>query len=285
MDDRHPLISSKQLASRIGNSDLRIVDCRFDLKDTSAGRTSYLHEHLPGAVYADLDRDLAAPVGPGNGRHPLPDPAALAETFGCLGIDSKTHVVAYDECSGAIAARAWWLLRWLGHSSVSLLDGGITRWRALGLPVEGGEVEVRQHLFEPDPHPEMILETEEIVAAGSECSQLRLLDARDAARFRGEIEPIDKVAGHIPGALNLPFSASLNNDGTWKARKDLAHMFERVLGSDTDSPWNVMCGSGVTACHLAIAGLLAGLPIPRLYVGSWSEWTANPSRSVAIGEQ
>ena len=283
LDDRDPLISTEQLAAIVGNSDVRVVDCRFDLTHPSAGHACYLEEHIPGAVYADLDKDLAATVGPGTGRHPLPDPAELARTFGRLGIDAKTCVVVYDECSGALAARTWWLLRWLGHARVALLEGGIAHWRALGLPVESCEMDVDQKLFKPDPQAEMVLETQEIVAAGAERAHLRLVDARDAARFRGEIEPIDTVAGHIPGALNLPFSESLNDDGTWKDRTELKRMLENVLGSDGDAPWSVMCGSGVTACHLAIAGLLAGLPNPRLYVGSWSEWIAHPDRSVATG--
>jgi len=285
MDDRHPLIAAEELESSVGDDDVRIVDCRFDLNEPSAGYASYLQWHIPGAAYADLDQDLAAPVGPGTGRHPLPDATKFGDTLGCLGIDSGTHVVVYDECSGAIAARAWWLLRWLGHTRVSLLEGGIKRWNALELPLESGAVVVRQRSFDPRPHPELILETEEIVAAGTRRAQLRLVDARDAVRFRGEMEPIDAVAGHIDGTFNLPFAESLNDDGTWKNPAELEQLFARVLGNDRGARWSVMCGSGVTACHLAIAGLIAGRRNPRLYVGSWSEWIANPDRFVSTGAE
>ena len=283
MDDRHPLIAAEKLKSSIGDENLRVVDCRFELANTSAGRASYLQWHIPGAVYADLDKDLAAAVGPGTGRHPLPDPATLGNTLGRFGIDSGTHVVVYDECSGALAARAWWLLRWLGHTRVSLLEGGIKRWKALKFPLESGAVEVEQRSFDPCPRPDLILETEEIVAAGAARTKLRLVDARDATRFSGEMEPIDAVAGHIDGTLNLPFAESLNEDGIWKNPEELEQLFASVLGKDRDAPWSVMCGSGVTACHLAMAGLIAGRPNPRLYVGSWSEWIANPDRSVSTG--
>lgn len=283
MHDRNPLISAEELHASIGNPKLRIVDCRFDLMRPSVGRSDYLHGHLPGAVYANLDKDLSAPIGPGTGRHPLPEPATLAATFGRMGIGTDTLVVVYDDCSGAIAARAWWLLGWLGHEQALLLEGGFERWQALGLPLDAGEVSVSPQDFAANPRDELILETEEIVQAGVDCSKLRLVDARDAMRFRGETEPIDTVGGHIPGAVNLPFSASLNSDGRWKGRAELKRIWSNVLGDDLNASWSVMCGSGVTACHLAISAVLAGLREPRLYVGSWSEWITDPTRSVASG--
>jgi len=279
----HPLITAEELETSIGNSDLRVVDCRFELLRPLAGRSNYLQGHIPGAVFADLDRDLAAPTGPATGRHPLPEPAELAGTFGRFGIGAETHVVVYDDCNGALAARAWWLLRWLGHERVFLLEGGIKRWQRLQLPLEAGTVQVPTRAFDPAPRNDLILQTQEIVAAGRQGKQLRLVDARDAARFRGEVEPIDAVAGHVPGAINLPFGECLNEDGTWKEKEDLIRTWRKVLGDDRDAPWNVMCGSGVTACHLVISGQLAGRREPRLYVGSWSEWIADPQRAIATG--
>ena len=279
--DQNPAITAEQLQSNIACVDLRLVDCRFDLTRPDAGRNSYLRGHLPGAVYVDLDNDLAAPVTATSGRHPLPDASDLAHTFGGLGIDSNTRVVVYDDCSGAIAARAWWLLRWLGHDRVAVLEGGIARWRSLQLPVEAGDVVVPTKQFSAAPRAELVLETEEI--PGTAEHSLRLVDARDPARFRGAAEPIDSVAGHVPGAVNLPFSEHLNDDGTWKSTDALRKRWHEALGDDRGATFGVMCGSGVTACHLIISALLAGLPEPRLYVGSWSEWICDPSRTVATG--
>ncbi|MDH3351443.1 MAG: sulfurtransferase [Gammaproteobacteria bacterium] len=281
MNDQSPVISAEQLETSLGSADLRIVDCRFELTQADAGRNSYLRGHIPGAVYADLDKDLAAPVTAMSGRHPLPDAAALALTFGQMGISRNTGVVVYDDCSGAVAARAWWLLRWLGHERVAVLEGGFARWKSLQLPIEKGEVVPVAREFLAEPRAQLVIETAEIMATPAE--SLRLVDARDAARFRGEAEPIDRVAGHIPGSVNLPFSASLNADGSWKDERALRDQWDDVLGDDSSRPFAVMCGSGVTACHLVISALLAGLPEPRLYVGSWSEWIGDPARTVATG--
>ncbi len=284
MSDCSPLISVEDLQQAIGSSDLRIVDCRFDLMQPLAGRRDYEVAHIPGAVYADLNTDLSAAIGPGSGRHPLPEPDELARTFGRLGIGANSRVVLYDDRNGAVAARGWWLLRWLGHHRAAVLNGGFARWRVLRAPVEKGTVEVAAQNFSPRPDYKKLLETGEIVAAGENCRDLRLVDARESARFRGEAEPLDRVAGHIPGALNLPFSASLDGDGCWKERAELKRTWGMVLGGNLEPPCSVMCGSGVTACHLVISALLAGLREPRVYVGSWSEWIADPCRPVATGE-
>jgi thiosulfate/3-mercaptopyruvate sulfurtransferase len=275
------LIGCEILAENIGNTYLRVVDCRFDLMHPIAGRTSYEQGHIPGAVFVDLNIDLAAPVQSGTGRHPLPDADELARTFGRLGIGQDTQVVVYDDCSGALAARTWWLLRWLGHEDVALLEGGIARWKSLRLPVEEGAVAHAQSVFTAEPRTALVVETPDIAEAVKANGVMRLVDARDAARFRGESEPIDAVAGHVPGALNLPFGECLNPDGTWKTPADIERLWFNVLGKHRDSPCCVMCGSGVTACHLIISALVAGLPEPRLYAGSWSEWIADPARPVA----
>jgi thiosulfate/3-mercaptopyruvate sulfurtransferase len=193
-------------------------------------------------------------------------------------------VVAYDQASGALAARFWWLLRWLDHDNVSLLDGGMARWIESGLSVESGQVEFEATESYPDPNMALVLTTDDIVVAGDNRESLQLVDARDAQRFQGISEPIDPVAGHIPGTLNVPFSESLNENGTWKSAEDLRTMWKGVLGHRFGLPWSVMCGSGVTACHLVASGLRAGLPEPRVYVGSWSEWITDPARAIESRE-
>jgi len=277
------LISAETLNSHLDRTDWRVIDCRFNLLQPQAGQRSYLQEHIPGAVYAHLDDDLAAPVGPDTGRHPLPDPEDLARTFGQFGIGSDTQVVVYDEASGAIAARAWWLLRWLGHMPVAVLDGGLARWRTLGLPLQAGPVRVAARQFEARPRPGLVVETAELAADRAAGAALRVVDARDADRFRGEREPIDAVAGHVPSALNLPCAENLGPDGTWKSGPELHRMWSDVLRDEPDEPFSVMCGSGVSACQLVLSSLLAGLGEPRLYVGSWSEWIRDPRRPIATG--
>jgi len=204
-------------------------------------------------------------------------------TFGRIGISNDTDVVVYDDGSGALAARAWWLLRWMGHERVSLLDGGLNRWQAVGMTLDVGEVTVAEKKFVGSPRRERVLETDEILMHTGNVEKLLLVDARDEARFRGDAEPIDKIAGRIPGATNFPFQRSLNSDGTWKSTAALRELWADVLGNVPNEQLSVMCGSGVTACHLIISARLAGLPEPRLYVGSWSEWIEDPTRPVATG--
>ncbi len=274
------LIDASELRKHLEDERWRVVDCRFDLMHPQTGREAYLHGHIPGAVYADLNVDLAGSVHTDSGRHPLPDVHDLAATWGRLGIHSDTQVIVHDDNSGAMAARAWWLLRWLGHDRVALLDGGLRRWQALALPMETGAVTVPEEQFAPAPQNERVITTEELEAACGSATAPRLFDARDAARFRGDREPIDPVAGHIPGAKNMPFTASLNEDGTWKRPTALRHLWSSALGEDPDLPWGVMCGSGVTARHLALSAVIAGYEEPRLYVGSWSEWIRDPRRAI-----
>jgi len=275
------LTGTAELATTLGDRQLRIVDCRFDLMAPEAGREAWLESHIPGAVYADLDRDLSGPVTPDTGRHPLPAVEQAVETFSRLGIDANTRVVVYDDSNGAIASRAWWLLRWLGHRHATVLDGGLQAWRSNNLPLESGVQEVVRREFEAAPVAARVLTSNEI-AANLDCL---LIDARDAVRFRGEAEPIDAKAGHIPGSKNLPFTDCLGEDGTWRDADSLRRRLQPLLGDDESVPWAVMCGSGVTACHLAISGLLAGYSEPRVYVGSWSEWIRDPSRPIGSGDR
>lgn len=283
MPSHKNLINVQDLQSRIDEPNLRIVDCRFDLADASAGRRGYRDGHVPGAVFADLDEDLAAPVSARSGRHPLPDVDTFAITLGRLGIGNASDVVVYDAGNGAVAARAWWLLRWIGHSQVRLLDGGLAQWISSGRQLVAGEQQYPLQRFVPHPWHDKVLTTAELVGDLDAIAGMKLVDARDAARFRGEVEPIDPVAGHIPGAINVPFPASLQDDGTFKSKAELEALWLTVLGEDKGTPWSVMCGSGVTACHLAISAMEAGFTEPRLYVGSWSEWIRDPARPVGLG--
>ena len=282
-DRQELLVSASELASTLGEDKLRIIDCRFDLFDPGAGQRAYLDTHIPGAVYADLDRDLAAPVDATTGRHPLPDVSSATETFRRLGVSRDSNVVVYDSAGGAMAARAWWMLRWLDHGRVRLLDGGFPAWCAGGYPTESGAVTTATGDFKGIPVDGRILTTAGLVAAIAGNDPPRVVDARDAARFRGDVEPIDAVAGHIPGTLNRPFTDALREDGTFREQESLTRLWTESLGDDPKQPWSVMCGSGVTACHLVISALLAGFREPSLYVGSWSEWIRDPDRAVATG--
>ncbi len=277
------LLTATELHAKLADPRLRIMDCRFDLQSPNAGRQEYLHAHIPGAIYADLDKDLAGPVNADTGRHPLPQVDAISEFLAAAGISDNTDVVVYDAASGALAARAWWLLRWLGHDRVRVLEGGMAAWTAAGLALQQDVIQAKRAVFHARPRPEMVLPLNEIIADEGRVSRTVLLDARDAARFRGEVEPIDAVAGHIPGARNLPFNAALDSGGRWKNRAELRAMLETALGDAADAGFGVMCGSGVTACHVALTALLAGYDEPRLYVGSWSEWIRDPQRPVATG--
>jgi thiosulfate/3-mercaptopyruvate sulfurtransferase len=277
------LISAADLSSLLSAQRVVIVDCRFSLKDPSLGRKLYDSGHIPGARYADLDRDLSAPVVPGRtGRHPLPDPETLAGRFSGWGIDSDTKVIAYDDAGGAFAARVWWLLAWLGHDDASVLDGGFSAWQAGNHPVQSeSPPESTARTFVPHPRPEMIADAEEVERV-RERDDHRLLDARDAPRFRGEEEPIDKVAGHIPGARSLPFP-SLLESGHFRPAADIRASFAATLGHVPAQNAIAYCGSGVTAAHLVLAAEHAGLGRLRLYPGSWSEWITDPSRPIATG--
>ncbi len=283
MADKRILIVAETLRKGLGGPNIAVVDCRFDLSDPSAGRRQYESGHIPGAVFLDLDEDLAGPVTPETGRHPLPDPEAVAKKLGRSGIGNDHIVVVYDGDNGSLAARAWWILRWLGHDGVRLLDGGFERWRSLGLPTEEGETRTDPVAFRARLRPDLVLTTEELAADLPGIRKNRLLDARDGARFRGEEEPIDAVAGHIPGAVSAPFADFLREDGTWLPLHERRKILEDLLGNDRDRAWSVMCGSGVTACHLAISGLEAGFCEPRVYVGSWSEWIRDPRRPTGTG--
>jgi len=276
------LIQAEELARRLDEPALRIFDCRFDLARPEAGRESYAAGHIPGATYADLNRDLSAPQTAKSGRHPLPAPEDFAARLRAFGVNRDSAVVAYDDGNGMYASRLWWMLRWLGFDAVSVLDGGLRRWTALGLPTH---TLVRVHRpgdFLAQPRPAVAVDASQVLAE-SRSRESRLLDARAPERYRGEVEPIDTVAGHVPGAVNQPFAASLGADGRFLPREELRALFARALDGVAPERTIAMCGSGVTACHLLLAMEHAGLEGARLYPGSWSEWSRDPARPVARG--
>lgn len=281
-----PLISAANLQECIrDNSGIVIVDCRFELSHPAAGRRMYREGHIPNAVYADLDQDLAGPVTASTGRHPLPDWAEFVRKLGEWGIDQETPVVIYDQAEGAYAARLWWMLAWLGKSNVALLNGGYAHWLEAGYPVTKTAPAPVKREFEARPGQQSTIGTKELRDALTGDSPPLLVDARGSARFSGEVEPIDARAGHIPGACNLPFTQNLGPDGLWKAPSELRAVWERATGQEAGSSWISMCGSGVTACHLAFAAKIAGISPPRLYIGSWSEWIRDPGRPIATGNR
>jgi len=275
------LVSSRELARHLNDPGWVIVDCRHELANPDAGEHAYRAAHLPGAVFLHLDRDLSGTKNGRNGRHPLPEIATLAATLGRAGIGASTQVVCYDQNSGAWAARLWWLLHWLGHDAVAVLDGGLDRWVAEGRPLASDEPTVRAATFVPS-EPAPTASADEILRHLDD-GALLVLDARAAERYRGDAEPIDPVAGHIPGARNRPYTENLDAQGAFKPAAQLRSEFEAALGGVAPSAVVHQCGSGVTSCHNALAMAVAGLPASRLYPGSWSEWVADPSRPVAIG--
>jgi thiosulfate/3-mercaptopyruvate sulfurtransferase len=284
MTDKQILIVADRLYDLLHDPNLVIIDCRFALTDPSAGRREYERQHIPGALFLDLDKDLAGPVGPDTGRHPLPDVDTIAAKLGDFGVGKTSRIVVYDGDSAALAARAWWLLRWLGHDAVQVLDGGFGAWLRRGFPTARTVITTSPATFKAQVRDELVLTTQEVEDWLSECGVARLVDARDEARFRGESEPIDPIAGHVPGAVNLPFARFLHDDGTWRPLEERASVLEALLGMDRSLHWSVMCGSGVTACHLVISGIEAGFREPRVYVGSWSEWIRDCGRPVALGD-
>jgi thiosulfate/3-mercaptopyruvate sulfurtransferase len=285
----HPtsLIEPAELAPHVTDPSWVVLDCRFELTRPAWGASAHAQGHIPGALHAHLETDLSGPISPATGRHPLPDPGSLAATLGAFGIDETVQVIAYDQGPGAYAARLWWLLRWLGHRHVAVLDGGFAAWQQAGLPTENGHPARTARRFIPRPHTlhTPVITTSELeqdlaaVASGA----LVLVDARSAERFRGENETIDPVGGHVPGAVNHPFTSNLDAAGRFLPPGALRRRFEQDLGNVTPEQVISMCGSGVTACHNLLAMELAGLPGARLYAGSWSEWLRDPRHPVARG--
>lgn len=282
MKDYGTLISAHALRSHLGDDGWRIVDTRFRLTDPAAGRGLFDEEHIPGAVYLHLDDDLSAPVTPVTGRHPLPEPYVFARTLCEAGIDNRSQVVVYDDAGGGIASRLWWMMRWLGHRRVAVLDGGFPAWKAGAYPVTREETRPSRGEFvaQADDEAEVSLHA---LRDGMRDGGYLLVDAREATRFRGDAEPIDAVAGRIPGAVNLPWQANFSGDGTFLEERRLRELWADRLGGHPPDRVVCMCGSGVTACIDLLAMEVAGYGGGRLYAGSWSEWIRDPGRPVASG--
>jgi thiosulfate/3-mercaptopyruvate sulfurtransferase len=277
------LISAAELNQHLGQPDWALVDCRFSLADPARGRLAYEQAHIPGAIYAHLDEDLSGPIIPDQtGRHPLPAVDFVAQTLSRWGIDASVQVVAYDDSSGSIAARLWWLLRWLGHEAVAVLDGGWPGWQSEGYP-ERSEVESRAgRVFTPQPQPHLLASATEVLTVRNDPAY-RLLDARSADRFRGENETLDPIAGHIPGAVSAPFADNLVPDGRFRSPEELQARFQSLLGDVPPEQTIVYCGSGVTAAHNLLALAHAGRGDARLYAGSWSEWITKRDYPIEVG--
>jgi thiosulfate/3-mercaptopyruvate sulfurtransferase len=274
------LISSSELNESIGNPEWAIIDCRYWLDDTEQGRRDYISSHIPGAVYAHMDEHLAAEVIPGvTGRHPLPDIESFSKTLSNWGINSKTQVIAYDDRGGAMASRLWWMLRWLGHDTVAVLDGGWQDWLMGGYATVSGEENRDYREFNPQPNHNLMAGME-LVIDNLSSSEFILIDARTNERYRGEVEPIDTVAGHIPGAINLPYLDNLTDEGFFLSKKKLREKYKQVIGDTLAYKVIFYCGSGVTSAHNILAMSHARLGNALIYIGSWSEWICEPNRPI-----
>ncbi len=277
----HTLISPSELAPHLAQEDWVVIDCRFDLGDPGQGEQMFLEAHIPGSRYAHLDRDLSGEKSGANGRHPLPTPPQMRERFGAFGIAPGRQVVVYDADAGMYASRLWWMLRFMGHDTVALLDGGLARWTREGHATRGGREQWRPATFVGAPRDAWRLDAG-AVAEGLHDPARVLVDARAESRFRGENETLDKKAGHIPGARSFFFQRNLADDKTFKSAGELQALWLGVLGDAQPEHVVMYCGSGVTACHNLLAMEHAGLGGARLFPGSWSEWSADPTRPVSL---
>jgi len=261
-----------------------IFDCRFDLMNPESGQQEYDAEHIEGAIYVNLDKVMSSPITATSGRHPLPSKESFAQFLRTCGVSEKTQLIAYDNSAGLFAARFWWMCRWIGHESVAILNGGINAWKKQGGSVTAevppaktsGSISVKESL-------EVVVDTEEVIKASQQQNRL-IADVRAAERYRGEVEPIDPIAGHVPNAINIPLSDNYDSEGQFLTGDQLQQLYLSKLGEYTAKDPIFMCGSGVTACLSRFCVELARLPPVSVYPGSWSEWIRDPSRGVATGE-
>ena len=271
------LISAEQLQQLLEQDSLVIVDCRYDLMNPKAGNQAYNASHIPGSVFADVHDDLSGPPLTDQGRHPLPGEQALNELFSRLGIHQQTQVVVYDDSRGAFAARLWWLLKYMGHESVALLDGGWSEWTRHSLPTSNDQTPVVKTNYQGSARKQWLVLLDQVL------SSEQLIDSREPVRYRGEKEPIDPRAGHIPGAINHFWQNNLNENGLFKLPSELKAQFEKLFGTTPPGEVVFYCGSGVTACHNLLAVAHAGMDPARLYAGSWSEWCMDTKRNIELG--
>lgn len=276
------LISTDELANHLKDPTWVVIDCRFDLADKYWGVEEYAVLHIPGAVYAHLEKDICGPITPTSGRHPLQDPKRFIAAMQRLGVSNDSQVVVYDATGGGMAGRLWWQLKFFGHEKVALLNGGLPKWLTEGRETAEGIETNTDGNFNGTPNERMMVTTDEVkTLLGSKTHAI--IDARAPERFRGEVEPIDVVAGRIPGALNRFYNDNLDKDGQFLSADSLKTAFETLLQGLKPQEAVVYCGSGTTACHNLVAMAYAGLPMPRLYVGSWSEWIRDPQNPIYKG--
>jgi len=277
------LIDAEALSGLLAGPGAVLLDCRAVLGELGAGLRAFEGGHIPGAVHLDLESDLSGPPNGRNGRHPLPDRAKAAAAFAAAGLSAGQQAIAYDDQGGAYAGRCWWLLRWLGHDAVAVLDGGIQAWEAAGFALETGPACPRAPgSFTANVEPTGWIVTVEDVERGSASGHPRVIDARAADRFHGAPHPLDTASGHVPGARNRFYRENLGPDGRYKSAAALRAEYDALLAGEAPSDIAMQCGSGVTACHNLLAMEIAGLPGARLWPGSWSEWTSDPKRPVVL---
>lgn len=273
------IVATKTLNAQLANPDWVVFDCRFNIADKQAGLRAYKEGHIPGARYVSLDDDLSSPATDSSGRHPLPDPRVIGDKLAAWGLNHSSQAVVYDQSIGSIAVRMWWVLRWLGHRAVAVLDGGIDKWADEELPMDGAPVHPERGDFEGRPDDDAWVSTADVESLRLDPEAV-VIDARSAARFSGEQEEVDRIGGHIPGSVNHPLTRNIGDDGCFLPAEELRALYEPLRKPATIHS----CGSGVTASHNMLAMEIAGLKDSKLYVGSWSEWIRSPHRPVATGE-
>lgn len=277
------IISAGKLNDIIGDEQVRVFDCRFSLKDPQGGLKCYQQGHLPHAQFADMDTQLSSPMTASSGRHPLPSPEDFIKQLRAWGVSNDTQVIAYDDMKGAFAARLWWMMRWLGHEKVAVLDGGMEKWSEAGYPLTQEAVDFPAGDFSGKANMEWLVDID-TVSRELEAGKMTLIDARAADRFTAKDQQTDPVPGHIPGAKNLPFGGNLTGDGLMKSSTEIRQRFDAIIKENPDREVVNMCGSGVTACHNLLAQAIAGMPPMKIFIGSWSQWIRDPKRPVATGE-
>ncbi len=274
------IISAENLINSLQDENTLVFDCRCDIKDTTYGIQAYTEGHMPGSIYVNVDTDLASEKTPSSGRHPLPDADALSEKLSQWGLSSEKQAVIYDDASGAFAGRMWWILKWLGHKKVAVLDGGLGSYMSIGGKLTTDETIFEKNIFTPNIQSEMVVEITDVEEAQYKMNKL-IIDARSKERYLGIKDLVDPIAGHVPGAISHPLSLNLNKDGKFRSPEDLKLAFDKIIADTTSENVISMCGSGITACHNILAMEIAGIKGIKLYVGSWSEWITDKSRPIA----
>tara|TARA_Y100000992_G_C21256929_1_gene489042 strand:- start:916 stop:1767 length:852 start_codon:yes stop_codon:yes gene_type:complete len=274
------IISAENLIKSLQDENTLVFDCRCDIKDTTYGIQAYTEGHIPGSIYVNVDTDLASEKTPSSGRHPLPDADALSEKLSQWGLSSEKQAVIYDDASGAFAGRMWWILKWLGHKKVAVLDGGLGSYMSIGGKLTTDETIFEKNIFTPNIQSEMVVEITDVEEAQYKMNKL-IIDARSKERYLGIKDLVDPIAGHVPGAISHPLSLNLNKDGKFRSPEDLKLAFDKIIADTTSENVISMCGSGITACHNILAMEIAGIKGIKLYVGSWSEWITDKSRPIA----